>query len=156
MSHVRIYAGICGFTTNVEATSDDRQHVRLRIESTCPDVKRIIRKLTDPTWDAYVEIGPCAQPGNMFDTALMRICGGLPHVACPVPAGICKAIEVAAHLALPRDAHISVAADAPAAEASAGSASADAPPPAPAAARDQPPAKDNPPAATRRKRSRRP
>jgi hypothetical protein len=117
MAHAKIYAGICGFVTEVESASDDRRHVKLKIESTCPDVKRIIGKLTDPTWDAYVEIGPCAQPGSIFDTAIMRVCGALPHVACPVPAGICKAIEVAARLALPRDARISVTDPAPAAPA---------------------------------------
>ena len=31
------------------------------------------------------------------------------HAACPVPSGIIKAIEVAAGLALPKDAHIEVA-----------------------------------------------
>jgi hypothetical protein len=164
MAHTRIYAGICGFTTDVESTSDDRRHVKLKIDSTCPDVKRIIGKLADPTWDAYVVIGPCAQKGNMFDTALMRICGELPHVACPVPAGICKAVEVAARLALPRDAHISVAADAPAPATETGAASADAadPPATPTATAptttpaDKPPSQDKPAPATARRKRRNP
>jgi len=108
MARVQIYAGICGFTTEVKATSQDRQHVTLHVESDCPDVLRIKKKLDGLTVDAYEEIGPCAQPGSIFDTQILAICGHLPHVACPVPSGICKGIEVAARLALPRDAHIGV------------------------------------------------
>ncbi len=108
MSRACIYAGICGFSTDVEATSEDRQHVTLHIESECPDVKRLAKKLNGQTYDAYEVIGPCAQPGSIFDTEVMTLCGELPHVACPVPAGIHKAIEIAAGLALPRDAHIKV------------------------------------------------
>jgi hypothetical protein len=112
MAHVTITAGICGFVTQVEATAgDDRRNVRLKIQSDCPDVLRIRKVLEAQPWDAYVEIGPCAQPGSIYDTALMRVCGRLPHVACPVPSGLCKALEVAARLALPRDATIHVEAD---------------------------------------------
>ena len=109
MARCRIYAGICGFTTVVHATSEDRQHVTLQIESTCPDVLRLAKKLNGQTVDAYTVIGPCAQPGSIYDTAVMDVAGVIiPHVACPVPAGIHKAIEIAAGLALPRDARIEV------------------------------------------------
>ena len=108
MAHTRIYAGICGFTTDVLATSEDEQYVTLHIESDCPDVVRLAKKLNGLTLDAYQEIGPCQQEGSIYETRILRLCGQLPHVACPVPAGICKAIEVAARLALPRDAHITV------------------------------------------------
>ena len=111
MARVQVYAGICGFTTTIETTSEDRQHVQLKIESGCPDVTRVSKKLNAETFDAFQEIGPCKQAGSIYETNVMRICGALPHVACPVPSGICKAIEVAAGLALPRDAHIEVTAD---------------------------------------------
>jgi len=111
MARTQIYSGICGFTTNVEATSEDRQHVKLKVESDCPDVNRVAKKLGDETFDAFQEIGPCKQEESIYNTNIMRICGQLPHVACPVPSGICKAIEVAAGLALPRDAHIGVFAE---------------------------------------------
>jgi hypothetical protein len=108
MAYVRINAGICGFTAEVRATSEDRQHVAIEVSSDCPDVIRIAKALGAEEFDAFREIGPCAQPGSMYETGIMRICGGLPHVACPVPAGICKCVEVAAGLALPRDARIEV------------------------------------------------
>ena len=116
MAQARIFSGICGFTTTVTATSKDRQHVTLKVETDCPDVVRIAKKLAAEPFDAYEEIGPCRQPGSMYDTRIMRICGELPHVACPVPAGICKSVEVAAGLALPQDAHIEVTGEADAEE----------------------------------------
>jgi hypothetical protein len=108
MAFTRTYAGICGFVTEVRATSGDGRHVRLKVASGCPDIIKIKKDLEAEEFDAYEEIGPCAQPGSMYDTKLMAICGRLPHVACPVPTGICKAMEVAARLALPRHARIEV------------------------------------------------
>lgn len=111
MARSVIYSGICGFTTKVIATSADRQHVTLEVTSGCPDVLKVSKKLNAQSFDAYTEIGPCSQPGSIYETGIMAICGALPHVACPVPSGVCKAIEVAAGLALPRDCHIKVSAD---------------------------------------------
>ena len=108
MARVEIYAGICGFTTRVEATSSDQRHVTLRVESDCPDVLRIRKKLDGLTLDAWREVGPCDQAMRQKSSQLLAACGELPHLACPVPAGLCKAVEVAAGLALPRDAHIRV------------------------------------------------
>jgi hypothetical protein len=59
MARVRVDAGICGFSTEIIAESEDMNTVRLRFES-----------------------------------------------ACPLYSGFLKAIEVAAGLALPKDAHI--------------------------------------------------
>ena len=110
MARTQTYSGICGFVTTVVAKSEDQQHVTLAVESTCPDVMRISKQLNARRFDAFQEIGPCKQPGSLYETKIMGICGNLPHVACPVPSGICKAIEVATGLALPRDAHIKVSA----------------------------------------------
>lgn len=108
MARVQIDAGICGFTTDVEATSEDKQHVKLNVESTCPNVTSISKELNGEPFDAYQEVVPRKQAGSVYCTKVMDICGKLPHVACPVPSGICKAIEVAAGLALPRDVQIRV------------------------------------------------
>ena len=111
MARAQVYAGICGFTTHIQAASEDRQHVTLELKSDCPDVARLAKKFKGLVLDAYAEIGPCSQADSIYETQTMRLCGKLPHVACPVPAGICKAIEVAAGLALPRDASIRIFAD---------------------------------------------
>ncbi len=108
MARAEIYAGICGFKTVVHAASSDRQHVRLKVESQCPDVLRIRKRLEALTLDAYTEVGPCDQPGKLKKSEVMELCKELPHLACPVPAGIFKALEVAAGLALARDASIRV------------------------------------------------
>ncbi len=108
MARTRICSGICGFVTEVDASSEDLQHVVLQLSSNCPDVIRIAKQLGAETFDAYEEIGPCKQAGSVYETRIMRICGDLPHAACPVPPGICKALEVAAGLALPCDASIEV------------------------------------------------
>lgn len=42
-----INGGVCGFTIKVNATSEDRQNVKLKIISDCPNYKRIAEKLTE-------------------------------------------------------------------------------------------------------------
>ncbi|HPD13911.1 MAG TPA: hypothetical protein PLE19_03135 [Planctomycetota bacterium] len=108
MARSEIYAGICGFRTLVRAASADGRHVRLKVESQCPDVLRIRKRLEALTLDAYTEVGPCDQPGGAKKSQISDLCRELPHLACPVPPGIFKALEVAAGLALPRDASIRV------------------------------------------------
>jgi len=111
MAQARIHAGVCGFETTVTARSDDRRHVTLDLATTCPDGMRTAKDLRGRSFDASAKIGPCRRPGGLYETAITRLCNRVPHVACPVPAGICKAVEVAAGLAPPRDAHIRGVAD---------------------------------------------
>jgi hypothetical protein len=108
MARSEIYAGICGFETTVHAASDDGRHVRLKVESQCPDVLRIRKRLEALALDAYIEVGPCDLAAGAKQSQVAELCRELPHLACPVPAGIFKALEVATGLALPRDASIRV------------------------------------------------
>ncbi len=107
MIRVQIEAGVCGFVTTVTARCADGQHVSLTVKSSCADVRRVADELNAKEFDAFQEIGP-SRGGSVFDTSIMRICSALPHAACPVPAGVCKAVEAAAGLALPKDAHIRI------------------------------------------------
>jgi hypothetical protein len=103
MSHVEVKAGICGFVTQIEASAeDDGQMVRLRIDSTCEYVRNLAEQLTEV--DAFQEISFRRAGPRTLQLAPQY----LKHPACPVPAGIIKAIEVAAGLALPKDAVITV------------------------------------------------
>jgi hypothetical protein len=103
MSHVEVQAGICGFVTQVEAhAEDDGQTVRLRIDSTCEYVRNLAEQLTEV--DAFQEISFRRTGPRTLQLAPQY----LKHPACPVPAGIIKAIEVAAGLALPKDVVIKV------------------------------------------------
>lgn len=103
MAHVEIHAGICGMQTQIEAMLlDDGQAVSLKVDSTCKDVLKLIEELGEV--NAFQEISyRRTEPRTL---QLAPKC--LPHPACPVPAAIIKAVEVAAGLALPRDATIKV------------------------------------------------
>jgi hypothetical protein len=102
MSRAEIHSGLCGYVTQVEATlSGDGRHVDLRITSDCPAVQRLAAELSEV--DAFQEI--TYRGDGPRTLALAR---KLSHTACPVPAGIVKAVEVAAGLALPAPARIDV------------------------------------------------
>lgn len=102
---VEIDAGVCGHVSTVRATKGDGFMVGLEIESTCPHVRAIGADLVKV--DALRQIG--LQDG--LPEVLVIAYRHCAHAACPVPAGLIKAIEVAARLALPRDAAIRIARD---------------------------------------------
>ena len=104
-ARVKISPGICGFDTLVEAKPDEKDpyHIRLTIQSDCEAVRRLAAHLTEV--DAFQEISFHNGRGPRTLACSVEY---LDHAACPVPAGIIKAIEVAAGLALPRDAIIKV------------------------------------------------
>ncbi len=102
MAHAEIHSGICGFTTHVEATlSADGRHVSLTISSDCPAVRKLAAELAEV--DAFREITYRGEGPRILELAR-----ALHHPGCPVPAGIIKAVEVAAGLALPAPATINV------------------------------------------------
>jgi hypothetical protein len=98
-----IKAGVCGFTTMVEADSEDMQNVRFKIESDCPSIQQMVDGF--PVVDGYAEIGAG------FDGVIHKIardnlrgcCSG-----CVVPSGIFKSMQVAAGLALPSPVSIEI------------------------------------------------
>lgn len=100
---VTVNAGICGMQTTIRASSNGMMEpVKLDIESDCPHITGLAEELTEV--NPFEEIGFRGQGPKTFRLAAKHC----QHAACPVPAGIIKAIEVAAGLALPQDATISV------------------------------------------------
>ncbi len=102
--HATIDAGICGFTTEVVARSDDDQHVTFEVASPCEKIQALGAGL--PVVDAYQEIG-AGSDGAVLTCArrhLTACCAG-----CIVPPAIYKTMQVAAGLALPRDLHVALA-----------------------------------------------
>jgi len=100
-TNVEIQAGICGFVTNVSAESEDNQNVNYEIKSNCEKIVALAVKLNkiQPV-DAFQEISPAGE-GKIIPVVretLKGCCAG-----CAVPAGIFKAMQVAAGLALPKD-----------------------------------------------------
>ncbi len=104
MATTEIRAGICGFTTVVHAEMDGDECV-LTINSDCPGIQALGGELTRV--DPMREISWRGRPPQVMEAA-PKHCS---HAACPVPSGIIKAIEVAAGLALPADATITVRRD---------------------------------------------
>jgi hypothetical protein len=100
-----IKSGICGFTINVKALSDDRRIVKLEITSDCPNYQKIAQELTEV--DAYKEMFNKLHTGKVYEVFAKYS----PHPSCPGLSGILKTIEVAASLALPQNASINISKD---------------------------------------------
>ena len=98
---VEIDAGVCGFKTSAKVSSEDSQQVAFEVTSDCENIRRLASafKNREPI-DAYQEISPAAQSVLMLAvrSTLTGCCAG-----CAVPAGLFKAMQVAAGLALPKD-----------------------------------------------------
>ncbi|MCX5643703.1 MAG: hypothetical protein NTZ17_03315 [Phycisphaerae bacterium] len=98
---VEIDAGVCGFKTSARASSEDNQQVVFEVTSDCENIRRLAAALKNrESIDAYQEISPAAQSMLMqtVRSTLTGCCAG-----CAVPAGLFKAMQVAAGLALPKD-----------------------------------------------------
>lgn len=102
MAQVEIFAGACGFTTQVNARKTGARQVALDIESDCPAIQRLAAAL--PEVDPFREF-TFRGPEPLTLQLASKHCS---HAACPVPTGIIKAVEVEAGLALPVDVSIKV------------------------------------------------
>ncbi|HOC31973.1 MAG: hypothetical protein GYA63_02765 [Armatimonadetes bacterium] len=99
----RIDAGVCGFVTEVSAECDDGQNVKFVIASPCENIQALVGRLVEV--DVYSEImtGFDGQIHTAARASLKGCCSG-----CVVPVGIFKAMQVAAGLALPRPASLTL------------------------------------------------
>ena len=103
MVKTRVEAGICGFVTEIEASSEDSQHVSFKVDTNCEKIKNLSEKLT--SYDAYNEIKE-GFDGELFKairSELKGCCSG-----CAVPVGFFKSMQVAAMLALPKNISITI------------------------------------------------
>ena len=98
MVKTKVEAGICGFTSDIEAVSDDEQNVSFKVVTDCEKIKKLSEKL--PKVDAYSEIstGFDGELYKVIRSELKGCCSG-----CAVPVGLFKSMQVAAMLALPKD-----------------------------------------------------
>ena len=102
MAKATIDAGICGYTTTVETEKTGDYQFKLHIESQCQHIQKMAEDLQEV--NALGEISPRKGDHQILEKG-KQYCT---HAACPVPVGVIKAVEVAAGLALPKDAHIKV------------------------------------------------
>jgi len=105
MAIVEVMPGICKFRARIVSRADELLNITLEITSDCAHIRQLAERLTCVS--ALEELGR-----KITDTEVYRAAASCKtHVACPVPAGILKAIEVSAGMALPADVHISVCKD---------------------------------------------
>ena len=96
MAKAEICPGICGFKATVD-TRMNGDECTVKIESECKAIQRLAADLTQV--DPFREFMFRGE-GPLTLQLAAKYCN---HAACPVPAGIIKAIEVEAGLALPAD-----------------------------------------------------
>jgi hypothetical protein len=101
----KIAAGVCGFTTEVNAESPDDQMVTLSITTECQKIAGMAEALAGKVIDGYDEIA-AGFDGVVMTAARQSLSGCC--AGCAVPFGIFKAVQVAARVALPRDISISI------------------------------------------------
>jgi hypothetical protein len=101
MTEVEVFSGICGFKTTIRVEGQKKYKATCIIESGCPNHKKVAKILDSTILDLMDEL---FKKGK---SQVLNVCQGIvPHVSCPVPAAILKALEVGAGLALPADATI--------------------------------------------------
>jgi len=96
LAKAEIFAGICGFNTEVEATMEGSV-CKLKITSQCDAIQRLAEELTQV--EPYDEIAFKSKIPRTLELSTQHC----HHAACPVPSGIIKAIEIESGLALPAD-----------------------------------------------------
>jgi len=99
MTKVTINPGICGFTVTATAEKEEGKKVRISLETECEMVMNMREDISVLDMRASFA-GHLQNP--VYRSAAMH----LKHAACPVPAGILKAVEVELGLCLPKDAAI--------------------------------------------------
>ncbi|MCL4407317.1 MAG: hypothetical protein M1542_03880 [Thermotogae bacterium] len=104
MTKVVVDPGICGFSITIQATSEDMQHVRLKISTECPNIKEVIGEIEAHEFDAFKEVFVKLDKSDTYTILTPHI----PHPMCLIYAGILKAIETETDLALPKDCHITI------------------------------------------------
>ena len=106
--NVDILAGICGFRTSGTAHSSDDQNVEFSLTSDCQKIANLLLELGNATpFDAYAEISTKPESGARFLDICRKVLSGCCS-GCVIPAGLFKAMQVAARLALPKDICISL------------------------------------------------
>jgi len=98
MTKVIIDSGICGFTVTATAEKEGKK-VRITVETPCEMVKKMAEEIDSLELTA-------AFTGHLNNPVYRAAAHHLKHVACPVPAGIIKALEVELGLCLRKDSSI--------------------------------------------------
>lgn len=102
-----IAPGICNFDAVVTAQTEDSQHVSFEFVTECQTMKEFSRQVAEISpVDAIATLGPEENPVLAIGRKLLQTKGCCD--ACIVPAATAKIMQVAAGLALPKDASLTV------------------------------------------------
>ena len=104
MTKGTIQPGICGFTAQVTARSEDQMEVEVHVTSGCKAVQGMMEALGS-TFDAYELCLVKPGQGPFYEYAGEHFPG---HASCPVISGILKCVEVECRLALPSAVSVTV------------------------------------------------
>ena len=99
MTTVVVSSGACGFTVTIRASKGKDRTVEVTLETDCEMVKKMQADIA--VVDRTAVIGGFGS-GPVHRSAAQH----LKHAACPVPAGILKAVEIELGMNVPRDAAI--------------------------------------------------
>ena len=99
MTTVVVQSGACGYTVTVTAERSGRGAIAVTLGTDCEMVKKMQEDVA--TLDRMATLA------DILNNPVYRSAGKhLKHAACPVPAGILKAVEVEAGLNVSKDARI--------------------------------------------------
>ncbi|SMC75556.1 hypothetical protein SAMN02746065_10972 [Desulfocicer vacuolatum DSM 3385] len=104
MTEMKIFAGICGFTTVVKAEDQGGYQAMIHIESECPNWRKVNGVLEGQKINVMTELFKDKKTGTLNSQVLDVSLKTIPHVSCPVISGVLKTLEVGVGLALPKDA----------------------------------------------------
>lgn len=97
---VCVDGGACKMITLIVAKDNGMGLIDIDIKSDCPNILKMSWKLEPMS--PYAEVEAEFSKSTVYKLANDAI----PHTACPVPAGIIKALEVAGDLGIKRNAEI--------------------------------------------------
>ena len=106
MTKVQVFAGICGFATDIEVQERGSYKASLALDSECLNWRRVNEILGNQELDIMKELFKDKATGTLNSKVLDTAFKTIPHVSCPVISGVLKALEVGVGLALPKDAFI--------------------------------------------------
>jgi hypothetical protein len=96
MTKAVVNSGVCGFSVTITAEKGNDRKIRISLETECEMVQKMLKDISSLDMMA-------AFTGFLNNPVYRSAATHLKHVACPVPGGILKAVEVEAGFALPKD-----------------------------------------------------
>ncbi|HJO63610.1 MAG TPA: hypothetical protein QF571_12415 [Desulfobacterales bacterium] len=99
----KVDAGICGFKARITADTEDGMNVELLIGSNCDTIKELAQLIR-----AKNPFNAIQDLAGTTESAVLSICRPILQKkgcceACVVPVAMCKTMQVATNLALPKD-----------------------------------------------------